>query len=169
MSSLVYRLEIQSVMCIWPDSEPTKYLYPPPPPNKNLGGGGLRHINTCCQIPLQVNFKKKTTFRVWCLYRVFGPCFQMCGRFLWNSASPGGPLAGRRGTGRCPFSSATLPPASRRAPPASQTTRWPRWLVLKGQWHKMFDFRFFRVSFSTGTCLSHYRSVCKDTHNKGLS
>jgi hypothetical protein len=25
-------------------------------------------MNTCRQIPLQVNFEEKTTFRVWCLY-----------------------------------------------------------------------------------------------------
>jgi hypothetical protein len=38
------------------------------PKQKPRRGGGLRQINTCCQIPVQVNFSEKTTSRVWCLY-----------------------------------------------------------------------------------------------------
>ncbi len=39
-----------------PDSEPTNLLYHPK--QKPMRGGGLRQINNCGQIPLQVNFKK---------------------------------------------------------------------------------------------------------------
>ncbi len=39
--------------CIWPDSEPTKLL---DHPKKNYEGRGLRQINTCRNVPLQVNF-----------------------------------------------------------------------------------------------------------------
>ncbi len=38
--------------CFWPDSEPTQLLYHPKPKR----AGGLREINTCCIVPLQVNF-----------------------------------------------------------------------------------------------------------------
>ncbi len=34
-------------------------------------GGGLKQINICRQDPIQVNFKGKPTFTVWCLYRYF--------------------------------------------------------------------------------------------------
>jgi hypothetical protein len=38
---------------------------PPPPKKKNIGGeGGLKQINTCRHVPLQVNFWKKPTFRI---------------------------------------------------------------------------------------------------------
>ncbi len=47
-------------LCIWPP----KLLYHPK--QKPRGGGG--QINTCRQIPLQVNFEEKTTLRVWCLF-----------------------------------------------------------------------------------------------------
>ncbi len=40
-----------------------------PPQTKRRRGGGLRQINTCRKLPLLVNFFKKPTFRVWCLYR----------------------------------------------------------------------------------------------------
>jgi hypothetical protein len=30
---------------------------------------GLRQVNTCHQVPIQVNFYEKPTFRVWGLYR----------------------------------------------------------------------------------------------------
>jgi hypothetical protein len=44
-------------------------------PNKNLGGKGfLRQINTCRQIPLQVNFLRKDDLRVWCLYSYLVRC-----------------------------------------------------------------------------------------------
>ncbi len=67
----VYKLEIQSVMllgywvlldiifcksltlCIWPNSEPTKLI--DNPKQKPRRDGGLQ-INTCRQVPLQVNF-----------------------------------------------------------------------------------------------------------------
>ncbi len=50
-------LYMSCTLCIWPDSEPTKLLYHPRQ-KKNRRGGSLRHINTCRQIPLLVNFKK---------------------------------------------------------------------------------------------------------------
>ncbi len=41
-------------LCFLPDSEPTKLLhYPEQKPRR---GGGLRQINTCRKVPLQVNF-----------------------------------------------------------------------------------------------------------------
>ncbi len=46
--------ELDSTLCPWPDSEPTKLLYHYK--QKPWGGGGLRQINTCLQVPLQVNF-----------------------------------------------------------------------------------------------------------------
>ncbi len=45
------------ILYIWPDSEPTKlFSYPKQKPRR---GGGLRQINNCCQIQLQVKFCKK--------------------------------------------------------------------------------------------------------------
>jgi hypothetical protein len=41
-------------VCIWPASEPTKLLYHPKQNPRR--GGGLRHINTCRQVPLLGNF-----------------------------------------------------------------------------------------------------------------
>jgi hypothetical protein len=41
-------------LCFWPDSEPTKLL--DHPKQKPSRGGGLRQINTCLKVPLQVNF-----------------------------------------------------------------------------------------------------------------
>ncbi len=52
-------------LCILPDTEPKKFL---PPKQKPVRGEGLRQLNTCRPIPLQVNFEEKTTLRVWCLY-----------------------------------------------------------------------------------------------------
>ena len=42
-----------------------------PPQTKPRRGGVRRQISTCRQVPLQVIFKEKTTFRVWCLYSYF--------------------------------------------------------------------------------------------------
>jgi hypothetical protein len=48
-------------LCIWPDSEPAKlFCHPKEKPRR---GGRLRQINICRQLPLQVNFKEKLTFR----------------------------------------------------------------------------------------------------------
>ncbi len=44
-------------LCIWPDSEPTKLLENPKPRR----GGGLRQINTCRKVSLQVNFLDEDT------------------------------------------------------------------------------------------------------------
>ncbi len=44
-------------LCIWPDSKPTKFLYHSK--QKPRRWGGLRWINTCCRVPLQVNYKKR--------------------------------------------------------------------------------------------------------------
>ncbi len=41
-------------LCFWPDSEPTKLL--DRPKQKNRWGEGLRQVNTCRKVPLQVNF-----------------------------------------------------------------------------------------------------------------
>ncbi len=38
-----------------------------PPKQKHRRGGGLRQINTCCQVHLQVNCKEKPTFSIWSL------------------------------------------------------------------------------------------------------
>ncbi len=40
-------------LCIWPDSEATKLL--DHPKQKPRRGGGLRQINICRKVPLQVN------------------------------------------------------------------------------------------------------------------
>ncbi len=45
-------------MCIWQDSEPTKLLYHPKQILRR--GGGLGQINTFHQVPLLVNFFKKS-------------------------------------------------------------------------------------------------------------
>jgi hypothetical protein len=45
------------ILCFWPDYEPKNCFTNP---NKNIGReGGLTQINTCRQIPLQVDFKEK--------------------------------------------------------------------------------------------------------------
>ncbi len=44
------------------------YKLPYHPKQKPRRGGGLRQINTYRQVPLQVNFLEKPTFRIWCLY-----------------------------------------------------------------------------------------------------
>ncbi len=46
----------------WPDYEPIKLLYHPK--WKPRRGGGLRQINSCRQVHLQVNFEEKPTFRI---------------------------------------------------------------------------------------------------------
>ncbi len=61
-------------LCIWPDSEPTKLL--DHPKQKPRRGGGLRQINTCREVPLQVNIYKWRHFALpsmsliflWCRY-----------------------------------------------------------------------------------------------------
>ncbi len=44
----------QSALCFWPESEPTKLL--DHFKQKSRRGGGIRQINTCRKVPLQVNF-----------------------------------------------------------------------------------------------------------------
>ncbi len=41
-------------LCIWPVSEPTKFL--DHPKQKPRRGGGLRQIQTCRKVPIEVNF-----------------------------------------------------------------------------------------------------------------
>ena len=71
----VYRLEIQSVMLVF-STEFCELLPLPQPslqklldhPKQNLGEeGGLRQINTCRKVPLQVNFLDDDIL-LWCLY-----------------------------------------------------------------------------------------------------
>ncbi len=45
---------LETIFCMfWPDSEPTKLL--DHPKQKPRRGGGLRQINTCRKVPLQIN------------------------------------------------------------------------------------------------------------------
>jgi hypothetical protein len=48
-----------------PDSEPTKLLHHPK--QKPMSGGGIRQINSCRKVPLQVNFLDDDIL-LWCLY-----------------------------------------------------------------------------------------------------
>jgi len=49
-------------LCIWPDSEHTKFIFHP---REGRGPQTDKHLPP---IPLQVNFWEKLTFRVWCLF-----------------------------------------------------------------------------------------------------
>jgi hypothetical protein len=51
---LCWRPYSAGALCILPDSEPTKLPYHPK--QKPKREGGLRQINTCFKVPLQVNF-----------------------------------------------------------------------------------------------------------------
>ncbi len=56
-NQVVWRASTGVLHSVLDQTKPTKLFYHP---NKNLGGeGGLRQINTCRQIPLQVNFKER--------------------------------------------------------------------------------------------------------------
>jgi hypothetical protein len=54
--------EFKTIQYIWPDSEPAKLLYHPK--QKPRRGWGLRQINTCRKVPLQVNSFEITTFGI---------------------------------------------------------------------------------------------------------
>jgi hypothetical protein len=54
-------------LCIWPDSEPTKL--PDHPKQKPRRGEGLRQINTCRTVTLQVKFFDEEIL-LWCLYSI---------------------------------------------------------------------------------------------------
>jgi hypothetical protein len=49
----------------------------PTPKQKARRRGGFRQINTCRQVPLQVNFSEKPTFMIG-VYKLFGPCLDLC-------------------------------------------------------------------------------------------
>ncbi len=55
-------------LCIWPDSEPIKLL--DHPKQKPRRAGGLRQINTCRKVPLQVNFFRWRQW-LWCVHIKF--------------------------------------------------------------------------------------------------
>ncbi len=54
------------ILCIWPDSEPTKLLDHPTLKPRNEGS--LRQINTCCKFPLQVNLLRWRHFSFVSMY-----------------------------------------------------------------------------------------------------
>jgi hypothetical protein len=58
----VWRASTGVIHYVFDQIEPTKLLYHPK--QKPRRGGGLRQINTCRQIPLQVNFLEKPPFRI---------------------------------------------------------------------------------------------------------
>ncbi len=64
-------------LCFWPDSEPSKLLFRPK--QKLRRGGGLRQINTCREVSLQVIFLDDDIWhcflRCWLLHSAGGELF----------------------------------------------------------------------------------------------